>query len=49
MESERAQALVALEEPINQAHRKQIGELAAAHRLPTVFPISMFDAGGLIT
>jgi putative ABC transport system substrate-binding protein len=49
MESERTQALVVLEEPINQAHRKQIGELAAAHRLPTVFPISMLDAGGLIS
>jgi putative ABC transport system substrate-binding protein len=48
MERERAQALVVLEEPINQACRKQIAELAAAYRLPTVFPISMLDAGGLI-
>ena len=48
MERERAQALVVLEEPINQACRKQIADLAAAHRLPTVFPISMLDAGGLI-
>ena len=48
MERERAQALIVLEEPINQACRKQIADLAAAHRLPTVFPISMLDAGGLI-
>jgi putative ABC transport system substrate-binding protein len=48
MERGRAQALVVLEEPINQACRKQIADLAAAHRLPTVFPISMLDAGGLI-
>lgn len=48
MEHERAQALVVLEEPINQACRKQIAEFAAARRLPTVFPISMLDAGGLV-
>ena len=48
MEKERAQALVILEEPINQAYRKQIADFAATHRLPTVFPISMLDAGGLI-
>jgi len=48
MERDGAQALVVLEEPINQACRKQIADLAAAHRLPTVFPISMLDAGGLI-
>jgi putative ABC transport system substrate-binding protein len=48
MERERAQALVVLEEPINQTCRKQIAELAVAHRLPSVFPISMRDAGGVI-
>lgn len=48
MEKERAQALVILEEPINQAYRMQIAEFAAARRLPTVFPISMLDAGGLV-
>jgi putative ABC transport system substrate-binding protein len=48
MKRERAQALIVLEEPINQACRKQIADLAAAHHLPTVFPISMLDAGGLI-
>jgi putative ABC transport system substrate-binding protein len=48
MEYERAQALIVLEEPINQACRKQIADLAAAHQLPTVFPISMLDAGGLL-
>jgi putative ABC transport system substrate-binding protein len=48
MEHERAQALVVLEEPINQACRKEIADLAAARRLPTVFPISMLDAGSLL-
>jgi putative ABC transport system substrate-binding protein len=48
IEREHAQALVVLEEPINQACRKQIADLAAARQLPTVFPISMIDAGGLI-
>lgn len=48
MEKERAEALVILEEPINQAHRKQIAGFAAAHHLPTVFPISTLDAGGII-
>jgi putative ABC transport system substrate-binding protein len=48
IDREGAQALIVLEEPINQAYRMQIAELAAAHHLPTVFPISMRDAGGLI-
>jgi putative ABC transport system substrate-binding protein len=48
MEREGAQALVVLEEPINQACRKRIADLAVAHCLPTVFPISMLDAGSLI-
>jgi putative ABC transport system substrate-binding protein len=34
MEREHAQALVVLEEPINQACRKQIADLAAARQLP---------------
>lgn len=48
MAREHAQALIVLEEPINQACRKQIADLAAAQGLPTIFPISMLDAGGLI-
>ena len=47
MDQERAGALVVLEEPINQPNRKMIADLAVARRLPTVFPISMADAGGL--
>ena len=47
MDHERAGALVVLEEPINQAYRKTIADLAAARLLPTVFPISMLDAGSL--
>jgi len=49
MDEERAGALVMLEEPVNQPHRKAIADLATARRLPTVFPISMADAGGLFT
>jgi putative tryptophan/tyrosine transport system substrate-binding protein len=45
MAREHAQALIVLEEPINQACRKRIVDLAVAQRLPTVFPISMLDAG----
>jgi hypothetical protein len=37
MERERAQALVVLEEPINQACRKQIADLAVAHHLRRSF------------
>jgi putative ABC transport system substrate-binding protein len=48
MEHERAEALIVLEQPINQACKRQIADLAAVHRLPTVFPISMLDAGGLL-
>jgi putative tryptophan/tyrosine transport system substrate-binding protein len=48
MDSERAQALVVLEEPINAACRKQIADLAFVRRLPTVFPREQVDAGGLI-
>jgi putative tryptophan/tyrosine transport system substrate-binding protein len=48
MKREGAQALVVLEEPINQSRRQRIAELAVAHCLPTVFPISMLDAGSLI-
>jgi putative ABC transport system substrate-binding protein len=45
----RADALVVLEEPITFIQRKRIGELAAAHRLPTVFASAGWaDAGGLI-
>lgn len=43
-----AEALVVLEEPINAARRKQIAELAAVRRLPTVFARELADAGGLI-
>jgi putative ABC transport system substrate-binding protein len=46
---ERAQALLILEVPVPFAHRKRIGELAIAHRLPTVFPGGMRDANGVIT
>jgi putative tryptophan/tyrosine transport system substrate-binding protein len=49
MERERAQALLVLEVPVPIAHRERVAELAAARRLPTIFPGSLGDAGGLIT
>jgi putative tryptophan/tyrosine transport system substrate-binding protein len=48
MDRWRAEALVVLGEPINAVRRKQIAELAAARRLPTVFAREQADAGGLI-
>jgi len=48
MDQGRAEALVVLEEPINAACRKQIAELAAVRRLPTIFAREQADAGGLI-
>jgi len=45
---ERADAVLILEEPIVLVHRKRIVELAATHRLPTIFPGDWADAGGLI-
>jgi putative tryptophan/tyrosine transport system substrate-binding protein len=47
-EHERAQALIVVEEPINQANRHQIAHLATGLGMPSVFPMSMLDAGGLI-
>jgi ABC-type uncharacterized transport system substrate-binding protein len=44
----RADAVVVLEEPVPLNNRKKIAELAAKYRLPTMFPASGADAGGLI-
>jgi len=47
---DRADSLFAFESPMNVAHRKEIGEFAAQHRLPTVFGVRSFvDAGGLMS
>jgi len=43
-----ADALLVLEQPATIAHRKRIAELAAKHRLPTLFARDYVDAGGLI-
>ena len=48
MRRERADALVVLEQPATVAHRKRIAEMAAKHRLPTLFTMASVDAGGLI-
>lgn len=44
-----AQAVLVLEVPVPLAARKQIGELATRHRLPSMFPGGQSDAGGMIT
>ncbi|MFA9441786.1 ABC transporter substrate-binding protein [Uliginosibacterium sp. sgz301328] len=49
MTTERAQALLVLDVPVSFAHRKRIGELAIAHRLPAMFPGGMRDAAGVLT
>lgn len=43
-----ADAVVVLLEPLVMNYRKQIAELAAKNRLPTMFPATGADAGGLI-
>jgi ABC-type uncharacterized transport system substrate-binding protein len=50
MMNERAEALLVLDAPVPIIHQKRIGELAAKHRLPTMFlgGRRMSDAGGLI-
>src|ERR1700730_8949255 len=49
MIKEGADALVILEVPAPSRHQKQIAELAAMHKLPTMFPGCQAGAGGLIT
>ena len=45
----RAGALVTLSSPIFNTYRRQLVELAAKHRLPTIMPFPLFaDDGGLI-
>ncbi|MCA1654500.1 MAG: ABC transporter substrate-binding protein [Sphingomicrobium sp.] len=46
---EGATALVILEVPATRRHQVRIAELAAEHRLPTMFPGDWQAAGGLIT
>jgi putative ABC transport system substrate-binding protein len=49
MVKDRAEALLVLEVPVPFAHRKTVAELAAARRLPTMFPGGQSDAGGVLT
>jgi putative ABC transport system substrate-binding protein len=49
MASEGAQALVILEVPVTIPLRKRIAELAALHRIPTMFWGGASDAGGVFT
>jgi putative ABC transport system substrate-binding protein len=49
MSKEGAEVLLVLEVPVPLAHRKRIAELAAARRLPSMFPGGQADAGGVIT
>lgn len=47
MRRERADALVVLEQPATATHRRRIAEMAAAQRIPALFP-ARSDADGLI-
>jgi putative tryptophan/tyrosine transport system substrate-binding protein len=47
--AEKAEALLVLEVPVTLNHRKRIGELAAAQKLPTMGTATYSDAGGLIS
>ena len=47
IKSERADAVVVLQEPATFCSRKRIAEMAAAYRLPTMFGAELADAGGL--
>jgi putative ABC transport system substrate-binding protein len=44
-----AEALLILEVPVTLSHRKRIGELAAANRLPSMFSAGSSDAGGILS
>jgi putative tryptophan/tyrosine transport system substrate-binding protein len=48
MVHEKAEALIVLEVPAPFVHRQRIAELAAAHRIPTMFWGGASDSGGLI-
>jgi putative tryptophan/tyrosine transport system substrate-binding protein len=48
MIAERAEALVVLEVPAPFVRRKRIAEMAAAHRIPTMFWGGASDSGGLM-
>jgi putative ABC transport system substrate-binding protein len=45
----KAEALLILEVPVTLNHRKRIGEMAAAQKLPSMCPAAYSDAGGLIS
>jgi putative ABC transport system substrate-binding protein len=50
MQRERAQALIVSSSPFTNNNRKRIAELAAQHRLPSMFDGRAFvDAGGLVS
>ena len=49
METEGAQAVLALEVPVAIAHRKRIAQLATSRRLPTLFSAGSSDAGGVLS
>src|SRR5689334_25328618 len=42
-------AIIVLEVPQQIGNRKRIADLAMKHKLPTVFPGGLSDAGGLLT
>ncbi len=48
IQNKHADALLVLEEPVLGVHAKEIGDLALAHHLPSLFPPSRASAGGLV-
>ncbi len=49
MVTEKAEVLVVLEVPVPFSHRQRIAELAATHRMPTMFWGGASNAGGLMS
>jgi len=46
----RADAVLVLASPVLESHRTQVADLAAQHRLPTIYPFREFvEAGGLVS
>ncbi len=46
----RADAVLGLASPVLESHRTQVADLAAQHRLPTIYPFREFvEAGGLVS
>ena len=49
MAEARVEALLVLEVPVTLSHRNRIGDLAASHRLPSMFSAGTSYAGGVVS